>query len=126
MMQTKDNMLINKNDKLIFVNIKNSYEAMLNNDHNNPLYRSSLYDCTRKYWPVAYEKANVATHILGCYKGKVIEVIHIESFFVVTYGEFAGRKVFVGTEQPESPYVNMNLHEIFDTLANFRMKYWNI
>lgn len=39
-------------EKLIFVNIKNSYEAMQRNDRKHPLYRSSLYDCTRKYWPI--------------------------------------------------------------------------
>ena len=39
-------------DKLVFVNIKNSYEAMQRNDRKHPLYRSSLYDCTRKYWPI--------------------------------------------------------------------------
>ena len=38
----------------------------------------------------------------------------------------AGRKVFEGVEQPDSPYMGMDLHEIFDTLANFRVKYWNI
>lgn len=113
-------------DKLIFVNIKNSYEAMLNHDRTNPLFRSSLYDCTREYWSVADEKANAATHILGCYKGKVIEVILIENFFVEASGEFVGRKVFEGKEQPDSPYMNMDLHEIFDTLSNFRIKYWNI
>lgn len=64
----------NLTDKLIFVNIKNSYEAMINGDRNNPLFRSSLYDCTRKYWPIKVEKFDVATHILGCYHGKVIEV----------------------------------------------------
>ena len=41
-------------------------------------------------------------------------------------GEYAGRKVFEGVEQPESPYMGMDLHEIFDTLVNFRVKYWNI
>ena len=32
----------NKTDKLIFVNIKNSYEAMQRNDTSNTLYRKSL------------------------------------------------------------------------------------
>lgn len=116
----------NSTDKLIFVNIKNSYEAMQNNDRTNPLFRPSLYDCTRKYWLVNEEKANVVTHILGCYKGKVIEVIHIHNFYTELIGEFAGRKVFEGSEQPDSPYMDMDLHEIFDSLANFRIKYWNV
>ena len=116
----------NTSDKLIFVNIKNSYEAMQRNDRKHPLYRSSLYDCTRKYWPIKKEDFDVATHILGCYKGKVIEVIDIKNRYIETSGEYAGRKVFEGVEQPDSPYMGMDLHEIFDTLANFRVKYWNI
>ena len=116
----------NSSDKLIFVNIKNSYEAMINDDRKNPLYRSSLYECTRKYWPIKKEDFDVATHILGCFKGKVIEVIDIKNRYIEPSGEYAGRKVFEGVEQPDSPYMGMDLHEIFDTLANFRVKYWNI
>ena len=113
-------------DKLIFVNIKNSYEAMQRNDRKHLLYRSSLYDCTRMYWPISEEKYDAATHILGCYKGKVLEVIKIKNRYIELAGEYAGRKVFEGVEQPDSPYMGMDLHEIFDTLANFRVKYWNI
>ena len=113
-------------DKLIFVNIKNSYEALQRNDRKHPLYRNSLYDCTRKYWPIKEENFDVATHILGCYKGKVIEVIYIKNRYIEPSGEYAGRKVFEGVEQPDSPYMGMDLHEIFGTLANFRVKYWNI
>ena len=116
----------NSADKLIFVNIKNSYEAMINDDRNNPLFRSSFYDCTRMYWPIKDEKFDVATHILGCYQGKIIEVIDIQNRYVESNGEYAGRKVFEGVEQPKSPYMGMDLHEIFDTLVNFRVKYWNI
>lgn len=119
--------LLSKNsvDKLIFVNIKNSYEAMLNDDRTNPLFRTSLYECTRKYWPIMEEKAKVATHILGCYKGNVIEVINIHNCYTEPIGEYAGRKVFEGSEEPDSLYMNMDLHEIFDSLAYFRIKYWN-
>ncbi len=119
-------MMNNITDKIIFVNIKNSYEALLSNDRSNPLFRVNLYECTRKYWQIAVEKANIATHILGCYHGKVIEVIRIREFHVEPSGEFAGRKVFEGIEQPDSPYMGMDLHEIFDTLANFRVKYYNL
>lgn len=119
-------MDLNISDKIIFVNIKNSYEAMLSNDRSNPLYRESLYDCTRMYWPIKVDNAKTATHIIGCYKEKVIEVIRIQNFHVERSGEFAGRKIFEGCEQPDSPYMGMDLHELFDTLANFRVKYYNI
>ena len=116
----------NSSDKLIFVNIKESYEAMQRNDRKHPLYRSSLYDCTRKYWQINLEKFEVVTHVLGCYKGKVIEIINIKNRYIEPNGEYAGRKVFEGVEQPESLYMGMDLHDIFDSLRNFRVKYWNI
>ena len=47
---------IKNSDKLIFVNIKNSYEAMMKNDKNHVLFRENLYECTRKYWRIADEK----------------------------------------------------------------------
>ncbi len=98
----------------------------MNKDRNNPLYRGSIYDCTSKYGPIADDKFYAATHILGCYKGKVIKVIRIESRYIESSGEFAEWKVFEGEEQPDSPYMNMDLHEVFNTLANFRVKYWNL
>lgn len=113
-------------DKLIFVNIKESYEAFKQNDKKNPLYRNSVYDCTRMYWKIADSKVSNATHILGCYKGKVIEVINIKHFSVVPDGEYKGRKIFIGIEDPNSQYMGFDLHEIFDSLANFRTKYWNL
>ncbi len=116
----------NKKDKLIFVNIKNSYEAMQQNDTSNALFRKSLYDCTVKYWRIAEDKASSATHILGCYKGKVIEVIRINCIRTVATGEYKGRKVFDGIEEPNSIYLGLDLHEVFETLANFNTKYWNL
>lgn len=116
---------INQTDKLIFVNIKRSYEAMISNDTASKYYRDSLKECTRKYWPVRDDKANAASHILGCYNGIVKEVIKKSSFFT-SEDEYPGRKVFEGEELKDSQYIGMDLHEIFDTLANFRIKYYNI
>ncbi len=124
--QRKELLSENSSDKLIFVNIKVSYEAMQRNDREHPLYRNSLYDCTRMYWPISEEKYDAATHILGCYKSKVLEVITIKNRYIEPSGEYAGRKVFEGIEESDSPYMGMDLHEIFDSLANFRVKYWNI
>lgn len=116
---------IRESDKIIFVNIKNSYEALLNKDRSNPLYRDSVYNCTVKYWRIANEKASTATHILGCYKRKVIEVVRIKSVSSVSSGEYAGRKIFEGIEERQSPYMGLDIRELFDTLANFNTKYWN-
>ena len=41
---------INSTDRLIFVNINNSYEAFINNRRTSSYFRESLYDCTVKYW----------------------------------------------------------------------------
>jgi len=43
-----------------------------------------------------------------------IEVIHLQNFYAEHTGEFAGRKIFEGIEEPNSPYMNMDLHEIFN------------
>lgn len=51
----------------------------MNDNRKNPLFRSSLYDCTRMYWPIKDEKFDIATHILRCFKGKVVEVIDIKN-----------------------------------------------
>ena len=114
----------NKTDRLIFVNIKNSYEAYSRHETDNPFYRKSLYDCTIKYWRIASEKALSATHILGCYKGKVIEVVRINNVTTAKTGNYFGRAVFEGEEQPDSIYLGLDLHEVFDTLANFNTKYY--
>lgn len=119
------NTTINASDRLIFVNIKKSYEAMINHDTTSFYYRESLKECTRKFWSVREDKANAASHILGCYKGIVKEAIKITSFFT-SEDEYPGRKVFEGEELEDSQYIGMDLHDIFDTLANFRVKYYNL
>lgn len=118
--------VMNISDRIIFVNIKNSYEAYLNHDTKHPLYRSSVYDCTVKYWRVDDEKARNATLIIGCYKGIVKEVVKITEPYKVDADKFPGRKVFAGIELPDSPYMGMDIRTIFDTLANFNTKYYNL
>lgn len=113
-------------DKLIFVNINKSFEAMKSNDTASPHYRKSLKECTVKYWAVKDEKAFAATHILGCYQGKVIEVVKITNVKLANLNEYPGRKVFEGSEEKESPYIGLDLHEVFKSLANFHTKYWNL
>lgn len=104
---------IESTDKLIFVNIKNSYEAMINNDISNRYYRENIKECTRKYWNIPNVKADAATHILGCYKGIVMEVIQITSYSI-SENDFPGRKIFEGEEIKDSKYIGMD-----DTVQNF-------
>ena len=116
----------NSSDKLIFVNIKKSFEAMKSNDTSSPHYRENLKECTVKYWAVKEEKASAATHVLGCYQGKVIEVVKITNVRSASTDEYHGRKVFEGFEEEESPYIGLDLHEEFNSLVNFHTKYWNL
>lgn len=115
---------ITPDHKLIFVNIKHSYEAMKAGDKASPYYRENLKECTRKFWNLADEKVNTATHILGCYKGIVMEVIRISSVRT-SINKYPGRKIFEGEELNDSEYLGMNIREIFGNLANFRVKYYN-
>lgn len=116
---------INSTDRLIFVNINNSYDAFINNKRTSPYFRESLYDCTVKYWRISEKKAAMATHIIGCYKGKVVEVVKINSFNTIKSEEYFGRKVFEGIEEPNSQYMGFDIRDLYDSLANFIVKYWN-
>ena len=116
---------IDNSQRLIFVNIKNSYKAMIDKDKSNPYYRENLKECTRKYWNIADNKANCATHILGCYIGIVKVVIRIASVST-SKDEYPGRKVFDGEELNDSPYIDMDIRTIFESIANFRVKYYNL
>ena len=67
----------------------------------------------------------MATHIIGCYKGKVVEVVKINSFNTIKSEEYFGRKVFEGVEEPNSQYMGFDIRDLYDSLANFIVKYWN-
>ena len=67
----------------------------------------------------------MATHIIGCYKGKVVEVVKINSFNTIKSEEYFGRKVFEGIEEPNSQYMGLDIRDLYDSLANFIVKYWN-
>ena len=120
MTSTTDMIKIDNSHRLIFVNIKNSYKAMINDDRSSLYYRENLKECTRKYWKISNKKAEAATHILGCYKGIVKEVIKISSF-----NEHLGRKIFEGDDLKNSKYIGIDIRDIFSTLVNFRIKYYN-
>ncbi|WP_346701173.1 hypothetical protein [Barnesiella sp. An22] len=68
------------------------------------------------------EKANNATHIIGCYKGIVKEVVKITEQPKIDHG----RTVFTGIEQPNSPYMELDIRTIFNALINFNTKYYNL
>ena len=85
-----------------------------------------LKECTEKFWRVADDKAYNATHVLGCVNGIVVEVIKVNRVLLAEDAEYKGRKIFDGIEEPASPYIDVNIRCIFDTLANFNTKYYNL
>lgn len=106
-------------DKLVFVNIKKSYEALLKNDEQSDFYRKDLKECTQMYWSVKSPKFEEATHILGCYHGVVKSVLKIEERKVKENEPYKSRKIFDGVLEEESPYIGKDIRKVFDTLANF-------
>lgn len=56
-------------EKIIYVCINRTYEAFSRGIRTKG--RETLYECTRKYWPVDLAKANQADYIAGVYKGIV-------------------------------------------------------
>lgn len=109
-------------DKIIFVNIKRSYNALKQHDINNEYYRPNIEECTRKYWSISklhLSDLQNATHILGCVGGIVKCTIKIESYQMEENGKYCGRYIFWGSEQSDSPYLNQDIHTIFNDLRNF-------
>lgn len=68
------------------------------------------------------ERLTAKGDIIGCYKGIVKEVVKITEQPKTDYG----RKVFIGVEQLDSPYMGLDIRTIFHTLANFNTKYYNL
>ncbi|MCQ2273122.1 MAG: hypothetical protein MJZ72_10125 [Bacteroidales bacterium] len=95
-------------------------------DKASPYYRKTLKECTEKYWRVSNDKAYKATHVLGCDNGIVKCVIEIKQVKIATQPEHKGRKIFEGIEIQQSDYIGLNIREIFNTLANFNTKYYNL
>lgn len=108
---------------VLCVNINNSYDAYIKGDIHSPYFRPNKYECTNHIWNVSDEKANKADYLFGCYKGKVKEVIKIESYESADYNGKT-RKIFHGEEIKFSPFLGGDIHELFDTLANFNTKYY--
>lgn len=65
---------IRESDKIIFVNIKNSYEALRNNDRSNPLYRDSVYNCTVNIGALQTKKPLLQPIFLGVIKEKLLKL----------------------------------------------------
>ncbi len=58
-------------------------------------------------------------------KGIFMEVIQITSYSTAE-NDFQGSKIFEGEEKKDSRYIGMDIHNLFSTLANFRIRYYNL
>lgn len=54
-----------------------------------------------------------------------MEVIQITSYSTAE-NDFQGSKIFEGEEKKDSRYIGMDIHNLFSTLANFRIRYYNL
>ncbi len=97
----------------------------------NQLYRTDmnaaeLYDATRGYWPVAYDRAKQADYVFSVYKGRVLEVYKVIDWYPAGTTFMATREndgiisdekyEFVGqiaTKAIRKKYVNKSLYNIF-------------
>lgn len=90
----KDFKLLNKDDRIIFININKTYV-----DDTN------IYDAAKGDWPLSMKKANNATHILVHYKGIVRAVF--EKIKWKQSPTQQNKLYFVGDQIEDCPYQNM-------------------
>ena len=76
---------------------------------------------------IHYLREKAQDYILGDFKYELKEELKSlgKSVSSVPSGEYAGRKIFEGIEERQSPYMGLDIRELFDRLANFNTKYWN-
>lgn len=97
----------------------------------NQLYRTDmsaaeLYDATRGYWPVAFERAKQAEYVFSVYRGRVLEVYKVIEWYPAGTTFMATREndgiisderfEFVGqiaSEDIRKKYVDKSLYGIF-------------
>ena len=98
-------MKIDTRDKLIVVNLSNTYKGT----RNERIYRrDSMYEKARKYWKLNIHKAQNADYVLAVYKGVVRAVFKPTKWEEITDASlFKGKRcMFEGYEVGDSQYLN--------------------
>ena len=107
---------IDNNDKgkLLLVSLNKSYD----NARAKGVYkRPDIYEKTRKYWPIAKQKAGEISHVLGVYHGIVRAVLKVKNVAFVDYDDEKNVKFrkarccFNGFLEENSPYLNKDVSD---------------
>lgn len=91
--------------KVIALNISQSF--------HNWKDRESIYDCTRKYWKMSFDRAKQAEYCLAVLDYKVVKVYCPKNWTIAEDGDFKGRLMFEGNEVENSDLLGLDLSEKF-------------
>lgn len=80
--------------------------------------RESLYEMTRKYWSVSYEKAKTMTHALAVVDGIVKSVFVPQKWFLSKDPGKEKKYEFIGYEVSNSPYIGKNVAPYYGKSQN--------
>ena len=98
------NPLVAQNgDVILCVNISKLY---------NSKERGSIYEVTRKYWPIAKENLLKITHVAGVFRGKVVVVYVKPSWYRTENLEWPNRWEFTHQDEEgdlHSPYLGKSI-----------------
>ena len=73
----------------------------------------TLYEATRKYWPVAKDKRDKITHVVSHAHGIVQMVLRDLSYTICREDNGCfGRLIFSGTEDDNSPYIGKSMKHL--------------
>lgn len=102
---------INPNETLLLVSLNKSYDQK---KAKGVYVRPDIYECTRKYWPIAKSRLNEIDYVLGVYRGVVREVIKPTKWFAADVAEDGTvfkktRYGCDGEELPDSHYMNKDV-----------------
>lgn len=97
-----------KDDKLLFVNLNKTY---LQNSNEDVYSRPSIYESTRKYWKVNFDRVQRVDYVCGVYRGVIRAVYKPIRWYVVEDASlFHGRRcAFDGVEIVDSIYLNKDV-----------------
>lgn len=75
--------------------------------------RENLYEMSRKYWKLKFERASKATHVLAIVNSEVVAVYIPKEWKKTEDSAHLGRIEFTGTEDTDSEYLGKSVKKIF-------------
>lgn len=95
-------------DRLVCININQTYNKKEVDSYGS---RDSIYEATRKYWRLNGNRARQADYVLAIYQGIVRAVFKPSRWFSTKMQFPTERWEFIGTEVPDSPYLNKSVKD---------------